>query len=120
MRQIKQSPRDLSSLIKLFTVCGWFAIATLFAACTWVNENKAGIAVAVVDAKEIRNCAKKGNISVEVKSQLGFIKRSARKVGKELEILARNEAIALEANTLVLESNPERGQRTYSAYDCNQ
>jgi hypothetical protein len=86
--------------------------------CTWVNENSQGKTIAIVNSNQINNCQKIGNISAEVKHKVGFIKRNEKKVLKELQVLARNEAVKLGANTIVANGEPSEGKQSYQAFVC--
>lgn len=97
----------------------FFLSSFILSSCTWVNENPAGRDVAIASNEQVENCQKKGEISVQVKGRVGFYDRNAKKVLKELQTLARNEAIKLGANTIVANKEPEKGQQTYRAYYCS-
>jgi len=86
--------------------------------CTWVNENTAGREVAITVIDGVKNCKKVGNIKANVKHKLGFIPRNNDKVTRELQILARNEAVTLEANTIVADSAPIEGEQSFQAFSC--
>jgi len=53
-----------------------------------------------------------------VKASIGLIQRSAAKVADELDVLARNEAADMGADTIVREGAVNNGERTFSAYRC--
>lgn len=95
------------------------SVGLLISACTWVNENQAGkkVAITVIDA--VADCTFKGNVQVNVLHKLGFIPRSGDKVTRELQTLARNEAVKLGANALVAKGPPAEGKQAYTAYLCN-
>ena len=96
-----------------------FVIVIMLNACTWVNENQAGRNVFIVPKSQVTNCQKAGNIKAEVKHKIGFIKRRASKILEELQILARNEALNLGANTIVAKhQKPIEGKKSYAAFIC--
>lgn len=87
--------------------------------CTWVNENQAAKEVFAVLSSQTNNCQKVGSIQAEVKHQIGFIKRREHQVNKELQILAKNEAVNLGANTIVAShKKPIEGKQDYDAFIC--
>ncbi len=88
--------------------------------CTWVNENKAGRDVAITVIDQVSHCQKVGDITSSVKNKVGFINRNNDKVIQELLILARNEAVKLNANTIVSSGAPLDGKQTYQAFNCPQ
>lgn len=94
-------------------------ISTLtISACTWVNENTDGRSVNVSTADRIGNCQKAGDINVSVASKIGFIPRGKKKVQEELLVLAKNEAVKLNANTITPVNEPVKGIQKYLAYNC--
>lgn len=89
------------------------------AACAWVKLTPAGEAVRVARADEdLSACTRRGEIGVTVKDRLGPIERDHIKVIDELEMLARNEAVGLGANTIQPKAPPEDGDQRFLAYVC--
>lgn len=89
------------------------------AACTWVTMTPAGEAVRVARADEdLAGCTRRGEIAVSVKDRLGPIERNHIKVIDELEMLARNEAVGLDANIIQPKAPPEDGEQRFLAYVC--
>ena len=88
----------------------------LLSACTWVNENPQGQSVAIINGAS--NCPKAGTINVSTKYKITFIKRSSKKVQGELQTLARNEALKINANTISPINEPVAGKQSYTAYTC--
>jgi hypothetical protein len=62
-------------------------------------------------------CDRIGVISSKTKDSIGW-DRNRNKVREEIETLARNEAAALGANTLVPIGEPEEGAQTFHAFVC--
>jgi hypothetical protein len=89
-----------------------------FSACTWVNENKGGRSIGISTLNDVSPCQKVGDISVGVKHKVGIINRGKSKVLKELQILARNEAVKLGANQIVPNADPVEGKQNYQAFIC--
>ena len=87
-------------------------------ACTWVNENPASESVAIVMENNLPQCQQLGTIDVRTKYSVGIIKRGAKKVQTELKSLARNEALKINANTIVPVADPVEGKQQYLAYSC--
>lgn len=91
------------------------------AACAWVKLTPAGEAVRVARADEdLAACTRRGEIGVSVKDQVGPIKRDHIKVIDELEMLARNEAVGLGANTIQPKAPPLDGDQRFLAYVCGE
>ncbi|TXK60768.1 DUF4156 domain-containing protein [Alkalisalibacterium limincola] len=88
-------------------------------ACTWVKlEPQARqIRVAAADV-DLSGCERRGEVAVAVKDGVGPVSRNDLKVRDELETLARNEALGLQADTVQAKGEPSRGQQRFLAYRC--
>jgi len=86
-------------------------------ACTWVHMVPGASAVRVLGAAP-SGCEKRGEVAVEVKHSIAFIGRNALKVRDELEVLARNEAPGLNANTIHPLTAPDRGKQRFAVWQC--
>ena len=88
-------------------------------ACSFVDMTSSGQDVRVAGEKEdLANCQRRGEIEVSVKDRLGPYERDALRVRDELEMLARNEAESLSADTLQAKSAPVDGVQRFLAYRC--
>lgn len=87
-------------------------------ACTWVELNKHASNVKVSSENGVNNCQKLGNITAKTRHDLFGQARDAEKVSSELITLARNEALKLNANTVVPSSEIYNGEQSYHAYYC--
>jgi len=94
-------------------------VLTLLAGCTWIHMAPGANAVRVLETAPT-GCEKRGEVVVEVKHSIGFIERNALKVRDELEVLARNEAPGMEANTIHPLNAPERGKQRFAVWQCGQ
>ena len=94
-----------------------FLTASL-SACTFVPIQPGGQAIRVVEAGQSLQCERRGEITVTVKDRLGPLERSELKVRDELEVLARNEAPALGADTVQPLNEPMDGEQRWAAYRC--
>ena len=93
-------------------------IATL-GGCTWVHMAPGGADVRVARPDEdLSACQKRGEVAVSVKDRLGPLERSDLKVRDELEVLARNEAPGLGADTVQARSEPVNGEQRFGAWHC--
>jgi hypothetical protein len=88
-------------------------------ACSMVDMTPAAQDVRVANANEnLGVCQRRGEIEVSVKDRLGPYERDALRVRDELEVLARNEAESLAADTLQAKSAPVDGVQRFLAYRC--
>lgn len=94
--------------------------AALSSGCAWVKLTDGGQRVRVADSAGLSaGCVRKGEITAQVRRELGPFERNSQKVTDELEALARNEAALLSADTVVATGPVDGGgQRRYIAYDC--
>jgi hypothetical protein len=94
------------------------APALLLAGCTFVEMAPGGSAVRVATPGPALGCEKRGEIVVSVKDRLGPLERDALKVRDELEVLARNEAPGLGADTVQAMGPVQDGEQRFAAYRC--
>jgi hypothetical protein len=98
----------------------FFCSAACLSACTFVKMAPGGDAVHVVAiGKDVAACEKRGDITVSVKDRLGPYERDTLRVKDELEVLARNEAPGLKADTVQAVSQVADGSQKWRAYRCN-
>ena len=92
----------------------------LLSACSFVKMAPGGDAVKVAAiGKDLSACEKRGDISVSVKDRLGPYERDVLRVKDELEVLARNEAPGLKADTVQAIAEVNDGSQKWRAYRCN-
>ena len=94
---------------------GWLMVST---GCTWVQPTPQSDSVRIVTFEKANGCQKLGRIGTSVKASVGVIQRSAEKVASELDVLARNEAAEMGADTIVREGAVNNGARAFAAYRC--
>ncbi len=90
----------------------------LLAACTWVKPTPKSHAVVVMGKDDVLNCVKKGVTSSKTLSKFLFIPRSKEKIYNELVILAKNEAVIMEGDSLVPKGEIVGGALDFSVYRC--
>mgnify|MGYP001599623474 FL=1 len=66
----------------------------------------------------IRGCRDVGKVTVSVLSRIGPIDRNDIKVRDELEIMARNQAAQMRADTITPLGDPRDGEQAWEAWDC--
>lgn len=88
-------------------------------ACTWVKMEPEGHAIRVARASEsLSACQRLGEITVTVKDTIGLYRRDPIKVRDELEVMARNEAPKMQADTLQAVDEPVNGEQRWKAFRC--
>lgn len=94
------------------------ALLPVLSACTWVELTPQGQAIKVLPAGTPSSCPKLGEVSVSVKDKIAFYDRNQLKVRDELETLARNEVLSLQADTIQPLTPPTDGEQRFAAYRC--
>lgn len=101
------------------TLLAVLALSLLISGCAWVEMTPAGESVRVARADEdLGACTRRGEIAVSVKASVGPLDRDHIKVLDELEMLARNEAGSLNADTVQAKGPPVDGEQRFLAYAC--
>jgi hypothetical protein len=93
-------------------------LATGLTACSFVQIQPGGQTIRVVPAGQALTCEKRGEIGVSVKDRLGPLERGELRVRDELEVLARNEAPGLGADTVQPLAEPMDGEQRWAAFRC--
>lgn len=76
--------------------------------------------IPLVTSDQVSQCQFKGNTTVSVLAQMGFISRSVEAINGDLLQLARNAALDAGGNTLVPGDRPELGKQTFGVYHCQR
>jgi hypothetical protein len=95
-------------------------VATLsVAACSWgIKLDSAGSKVRVAWNADVSACRDLGKVTVSVLDRLGPMDRNRVKVNDELEVMARNEAAQMNADTIKPLSEVRNGEQSWGAYSC--
>lgn len=95
------------------------ALASTLGACTWgIKLDSGGENVRVAWDGNVTGCKDAGKVTVSVLDSVGPVDRSGLKVRDELEIMARNEAVGLGADTIAPQGDPRDGSQSWNAYTC--
>lgn len=89
------------------------------AACSWgIKLDSAGKDVRVAWNDDVSGCRDMGKITVSVLDKVGPVNRSAIKINDELEVMARNEAANMQADTIRPLGEARDGEQSWAAYAC--
>jgi hypothetical protein len=95
------------------------ALAATLTACTWgIKLDSGGEKVRVAWDGNVGGCRDAGKVTVSVLDHVGPVDRSGLKVSDELEIMARNQAADLGADTIRPLGQPRDGAQSWNAYTC--
>src|SRR5579859_450678 len=91
----------------------------LLGACTYgITLDDAGKNVRTVWSGDLSSCRDLGKVTVSVMDHVGPVNRNDIKVRDELEVMARNEAAKMHADTIKPLSDPNDGSQPWGAYQC--
>lgn len=91
----------------------------LLGACTWgITLDDAGRNVRTAWNGDVTACHELGKVTVSVMDHVGPIDRNDIKVRDELEVMARNEAAKMHADTVKPLAEPADGSQAWGAYQC--
>lgn len=95
-------------------------LATLgLVSCSWgIKLDPAGKTVRTAWDGNVAGCREVGKLSVSVLDHVGPMDRNDIKVRDELEVMARNEAAEMHADTIVPLGEPRDGSQRWTAYVC--
>lgn len=101
----------------------WAPLAgiALLSACTYgivLDSGGQNVRVAWNGNLGVRPCRDIGKVTVSVLSRVGPVDRNDIKVRDELEIMARNQAAQMRADTIRPLGDPRNGEQTWEAYAC--
>ena len=88
-------------------------------ACTWgITLDNAGKNVRTAWNGDVSACQDLGKVTVSVMDRVGPVDRNDIKVRDELEVMARNEAAKMQADTIKPLAEPSAGSQPWGAYRC--
>ena len=94
-------------------------LALPLAACSWgIKLDSGGEKVRTAWNGDVGGCRDMGKVTVSVLDHVGPLNRSDTKVRDELEVMARNEAAGLDADTIKPAGDPRDGEQVWHAYFC--
>jgi hypothetical protein len=95
------------------------ATALLLAGCSWgIKLDDAGRQVRTAWNGDVSACRQLGKVTVSVADHVGPVNRNDIKVRDELEVMARNEAAGMGADTVKPLAEPSDGSQAWGAYQC--
>lgn len=91
----------------------------LLSACNWgITMDDAAKNVRTAWSGDVSACRDLGKVTVSVMDHVGPVDRNNIKVRDELEVLARNEAAKMHADTIKPLAEPVDGSQPWGAYQC--
>lgn len=96
-----------------------FVPALLLGACTWgITLDDAARNVRTAWSGDVSGCRDLGKVTVSVMDHVGPVDRNNITVRDELEVLARNQAAQMHADTIKPLAEPADGSQPWGAYQC--
>ena len=91
----------------------------LLSACSWgITMDDAAKNVRTAWSGDVSSCRDLGKVTVSVMDRVGPVDRNTITVRDELEVLARNEAAKMHADTIKPLADPADGSQPWGAYQC--
>ncbi|WP_266180273.1 DUF4156 domain-containing protein [Dyella humicola] len=91
----------------------------LLGACTWgITLDDAAKNVRTAWTGDVSSCHDLGKVTVSVMDHVGPVNRNDIKVRDELEVMARNEAAKMHADTIKPLGDLTDGSQPWGAYQC--
>lgn len=93
--------------------------ALLLGACSWgIHLDDSAASVRTAWSGDVSSCHSLGRVTVSVMDHVGPVDRNSITVRDELEVLARNEAASMHADTIKPLAEPSNGSQPWGAYRC--
>ncbi len=91
----------------------------LLNACSWgITLDNGGKNVRTAWNGDVSACRDLGKVTVSVMDRVGPVDRNDIKVRDELQVMARNEAAKMNADTIKPLAEPSEGSQPWGAYRC--
>jgi len=91
----------------------------LLSACNWgITQDDAARNVRTAWSGDVSGCRELGKVTVSVMDHIGPVDRNEITVRGELEVLARNQAAQMHADTIKPLADPVDGSQPWGAYQC--
>ncbi len=87
-------------------------------ASSLIGEQEGVEKVSLAEANQVAGCTLKGTRTISVLAKVGLFNRNAKDVEDNLYQIARNDAVAIGADTVVKGGSQEFGKRTFELYKC--
>ena len=96
-----------------------FVPVVLLSACSWgITLDSAAKNVRTAWSGDVSGCHQLGKVTVSVMDHVGPVDRNNITVRDELEVLARNQAAEMHADTIKPLAEPSNGSQPWGAYQC--
>jgi len=96
-----------------------FVPILLLGACSWgITLDDAARNVRTAWSGDVSGCRDMGKVTVSVMDHIGPVDRNNITVRDELEVMARNEAVKMHADTIKPLADPVDGSQPWGAYQC--
>jgi hypothetical protein len=91
----------------------------LLGACSWgITLDDSAKNVRTAWSGDVSACHELGKVTVSVMDRVGPVNRNGITVRDELEVMARNEAAKMHADTIKPLAEPTDGSQPWGAYQC--
>ena len=95
-----------------------FLSLVVLGGCTWISLTPEGQKVRVVGSHDVAACKHIGKTTATVTDKVAGLKRKEHIIKENLEMLARNAAANMGADTIVPVGKIEGGRQAFNVYKC--
>jgi Domain of unknown function (DUF4156) len=94
-------------------------VLLLLGACSWgITQDDGAGNIRTAWGGDVSGCRDMGKVTVSVMDRIGPVDRNVITVRDELEVLARNQAAQMHADTIKPLADPVDGSQPWGAYQC--
>lgn len=86
--------------------------------CSWVKPVVGAHKISVKLSSEIKDCQRLGETNTSALDQVGFYQRDDDAITEDLVMLAKNEAVRMQGDTIVAITPLVNGRKTFAIYKC--
>lgn len=94
--------------------------AFLLAACSFIPVTPGADRVVLLPDNFVGNCKLLGQTNAMVPTKFGFIEHGSESIEKNLQSIARNDAVAMGGDSIVKASAIKEGRQSFKIYKCGK
>lgn len=98
----------------IFLAC----LPVLLAACSFIPQSPGADRVLLLPLARVKTCTEIGQTKVQVLDRIGFITRRSASVERDLQRVAKNNAVDMGGDTIAALTGVVNGRQTFGVYKC--
>lgn len=104
--------------MKLVKVASVLTVSMVMAACSFVDLKPEAEDVLMLKPFQAKECEQLRRTTSQVLDKIWFVNRNKDKMADELSTLARNTAVELGGNAIMVDSEINEGKQTFVVLNC--